>query len=45
MIYRIRPSRLYRLPPAAGSAASPPAPAGPFTQASINGQHPPTQWL
>lgn len=45
-IYRIRPSLLYRLSFAAGSAAGPsPDPLGPFKAASIRGQHPPTQWL
>lgn len=45
-IYRIRPSRLYRLSFAAGSAPGPsPDPPGPFKAASIRGQHPPTQWL
>lgn len=50
-IYRISPSRLYRLCFAAGAAVAAASPwpppsgpqAGPFREASIRGQHPPTQ--
>lgn len=46
-MYRISPSRLYRLSFGAGGASgpSPPHPPGPLRAASISGQHPPTQWL